>query len=239
MMIPITQRTMLMKLVEMTDEELLARLRNEEDNFIERKTVSDLNDCVKTVVAFANSAPIDMPCVLYVGVKKDGSFEEKTIDFDSIQKSVNNKLKSIYPRVPYISKVITDGTKQVLAVVVPGSELRPHFAGPSYIRVGSESEEASRAQLDNLIAQRDSKVYRLSQNIDKEVMISVRHFHADGSYRSGFRGQVWRVIECNESWVSLRNPGNGAIQSFPLKDVVLNYDRESNRLAIYVTVIPH
>jgi hypothetical protein len=32
-----------MKLVEMTDGELLARLLNEEDNFVERKTVSDLN----------------------------------------------------------------------------------------------------------------------------------------------------------------------------------------------------
>jgi hypothetical protein len=53
--------------VEMSDDMLLSRLRNEEDHFIERKTTSDLNDCVKTVVAFANSAPIGMPCVLYVG----------------------------------------------------------------------------------------------------------------------------------------------------------------------------
>ena len=72
---------------------LLARLRDEEDHFVERKTVSDINDCVNTVVAFANSAPVGWRCVLYVGVREDGRFEEKQVDYDSIQKSVNNKLR--------------------------------------------------------------------------------------------------------------------------------------------------
>ena len=160
--------------VEMSDDMLLSRLRNEEDHFVERKTTSDLNDCVKTVVAFANSAPIGMPCVLYVGAYDDGRFEQKTIDFDSIQKSLNNKLKSVYPRAPYITRVLSSGASQVLAVIVIGSELRPHFAGPSYIRVGSESKEATTEQLNLLIAQRSSKHYRISTDIGRQATIKTR-----------------------------------------------------------------
>lgn len=132
--------------VKLSDEDLLSRLRNFEDAFVERKTVGDLKDCLKTVVAFANSAPIGMPCVLYVGVKDDGQFEAKAIDFDSTQKSLNRILQNIYPRAAYLPKIIRDGEHQCLAIIVPGSELRPHFAGPSYVRIGSESVEASSAQ---------------------------------------------------------------------------------------------
>jgi hypothetical protein len=38
--------------IEMSDADLIARLRNFEDQFVERKTISDLNDALKTVVAF-------------------------------------------------------------------------------------------------------------------------------------------------------------------------------------------
>ena len=39
-----------------TDEELRARRCASEDSFVERKTVGDSKDFVKTIVAFANSA---------------------------------------------------------------------------------------------------------------------------------------------------------------------------------------
>jgi hypothetical protein len=225
-------------MVKMSDEDLLARLRNSEDNFVERKTVSDLNDCVKTVVAFANSAPIGMPCVLYVGVKDDGTFEEKPIDFDSIQKSVNAKLKSIFPRVPYIAKVITDGTKEVLAVIVPGSELRPHFAGPSYIRVGSQSEEASQKQLDNLIAQHNSKVYRISQYIGKVVSVEFKFLHGNRTFTTGNWGNLLvKVSECNESWVTLTRSGDARTFSYPLNNVTLSYDDIKGQLMLQIEMI--
>ena len=61
----------------LTEQDLLARLRNFEDHFVERKTAGDSKDWVKTAVAFANSAPVDLPCVLYIGVKNNGEIEER------------------------------------------------------------------------------------------------------------------------------------------------------------------
>lgn len=96
-------------MIEMSDADLLARLANFEDHFVERKTVADLNDSLKTVVAFANSAPNGAPCVLYIGVKNDGQFEAKAHDFDLVQKSLNRMLQKTCPRVPYFPKLITNG----------------------------------------------------------------------------------------------------------------------------------
>lgn len=227
-----------MTLLEMNDDELLARLRNEEDNFVERKTVSDINDCVKTVIAFANTAPIGMACVLFIGVTDEGEFEKKQIDFDSIQKSVNNKLKGIYPRVPYVSKVISQDADRVLAVIVPGSELRPHFAGASYIRAGSQSEEASKAQLDNLVAQRSSKVYRISQYIGQPVTVEIKFERGNRTFsRANWNNLGLVVVECNESWVTLAAPDGSNKHSLSLSSIELNYDPDRERLKIHATLI--
>ena len=59
-------------MVEMTETDLIGRLRNFEDHFVERKTGGDNKDWLKTAIAFANSAPNNFPCVLYIGVKNDG-----------------------------------------------------------------------------------------------------------------------------------------------------------------------
>jgi len=58
--------------VSVTEQELLTRLRNFEDQFVERKTSSDGRDWVKTIVAFANSTPIDSFSVLFIGVRNSG-----------------------------------------------------------------------------------------------------------------------------------------------------------------------
>ena len=225
-------------IVPMSDEDLLSRMRNDEDHFVERKVVNDLGDCVKVVVSFANSAPIGMAGVLYVGVTKDGQFEQKTINFDTIQLSLNSKFKNIYPRVTYVPKLITDGTNQALAIIVPGSPLRPHFAGPSYIRVGSESIEASQQQLDNLIAQRNSKAYRLSQHIGKPVSVRFQYLQGNRTFTTGSFGQERVLVsDCNESWVTVKTMGDGRLHSYPLNDVTLSYDDVKGQLELQVVLI--
>jgi predicted HTH transcriptional regulator len=59
----------------LSDQELFLRLSNFEDYFVERKSKGDTRDITKTAVAFANSAPIGYPAVLFVGVKDDGTIE--------------------------------------------------------------------------------------------------------------------------------------------------------------------
>jgi hypothetical protein len=42
----------------LTDEEIFFRFGDEEDSFVERKSRNDVNDSLKTAVAFANTSPI-------------------------------------------------------------------------------------------------------------------------------------------------------------------------------------
>jgi Putative DNA-binding domain len=220
--------------LQMSDADLLARLRNFEDHFVERKTVSDSKDWLKTVVAFANSAPFGLPCILYIGVRDDGRFEDTQSNFDSVQKTLNRILQNIYPRAAYFPKLITDGTAHALAVIVPGSELRPHFSGPSYIRVGSETMEASKAQLDTLVAMRINKVYRLTQSIGKQVTVINLSLLGNGTFMRGNWGTVPVILDCNEFWVTLQSPG-AKPQSFALRDVELNFDNQRDRLQLEIT----
>ncbi len=55
--------------------ELLARLRQPEDNFTERKSegAASRAELRKTLVAFANSVPEGRTAVLYIGVDDDGT----------------------------------------------------------------------------------------------------------------------------------------------------------------------
>ena len=73
-----------------------------------------------------------------------------------------------------MTKVLVKDGKQFLAVIVPGSEQRPHFAGPSYVRVGSETKVASEPQFQNLIAQRQSKAYEILKWKGKPVALDDR-----------------------------------------------------------------
>jgi len=222
-------------MIQMSDADLLARLRNFEDQFVERKTVGDMKDAVKTVIGFANSAPIGAPCVLYVGVRDDGKFETKHQDFDSIQKTLNRLLQNIYPRVAYFPKLLADGVEQALAVIVPGSELRPHFAGPSYIRVGSETFEATQQQLDRLIAMRSSKVYYLNQHIGEEVSAVNHTLLGNGTFMVSKFSNAPRIVECNEFWVTLQTGAGTTPFSYMLRDVELNYDNQRKRLQLEIT----
>jgi predicted HTH transcriptional regulator len=113
--------------------ELLVSLKNFEDNFVERKTVSDSRDWLKTAVAFANSVPIDYP-VMFVGVKDDGSVQVGKVNLETIERSVSEEINKAYPPFYHWHRVLRDGTgNPFLAVIIPGSAQRPHFAGQEYL----------------------------------------------------------------------------------------------------------
>lgn len=224
-------------IAEMSDADLLARMKNFEDHFVERKTCSDSKDWLKTVVAFANSAPIGYPCILYIGVRDCGEIEDRQADFDSLQKTLNRIMQNAYPRVAYLPRIITDGGKQALAVIVPGSSSGPHFAGPSYVRRGSETFEASDEQLNDLISSRSGKVYRISRYIGKPVTAVDCTLLGNGQVTRNRWNVDPFVVSCNEFWVTLQMPapGNKTPRSYMLKDVDLNYDNKSERLQLEIT----
>jgi hypothetical protein len=75
--------------VSISDDDLIAKMSDTENNFIERKLVKDHRGWLKTAVAFANSCPISFPGVLFVGVDNKGNVEQhdKPIHFEDLQKS--------------------------------------------------------------------------------------------------------------------------------------------------------
>src|SRR6266478_5069428 len=107
--------------VDFTEADLLARMRNFEDHLVERKVSKDEKDWKKTAVAFANSAPVSLPAVLYIGVRDSGEIETPQQNLDEVEKKFNRQMEKVYPRIAYVPKVISDDGKQALAVIIPGS----------------------------------------------------------------------------------------------------------------------
>lgn len=221
-------------MVELSNEELLARLRSDEDHFTERKTFRDTNGWLKTAVAFANSAPIDWPAILFVGVTRKGQIESPTPNLDQLQMTLGKELARAYPPLYHLPKIVTDETAgQCLAVLVPGSRERPHFTGKSYVRVGSESREASDDQFQELIAQHLSKVRELLRWRGKGV--TVLFIHLGQRYAINLGNQVMReatILDCNQFYVTFKN-GNRS-ESLPLSNVELTFDHDNDRLMLQI-----
>ncbi len=123
----------------MTEADLLRSLHSTEHTFVERKTVGDSRDWVKTVVAFANSLETNQEGVLFIGATDKGEIESNPANLDKLQKTLSEKLQSVYPPVYYTTKIVAADGRECLAVIVPGSSSKPHYSGPLYLRDGSQT----------------------------------------------------------------------------------------------------
>jgi predicted HTH transcriptional regulator len=214
-----------------TEADLIVRIRSTEDAFTERKTVGDSRDWVKTIVAFANSVPLGHAGILYIGVKDTGELETKGV-FDSVQKTLGDKAKEIYPKVFYTPKTLEVDGKECLAVVVPGSPNRPHFAGPSYIRDGSVTRVASEPQFDSLIAERTSMAYELKRWVGKEITVDsmrTENIHSMGHVASSTQA---RLVDANQFYLVYSLSSTDI--AVPLQRVELSFDPVTKRLRIEV-----
>ena len=220
--------------VDLSEADLLARMKNFEDHLVERKTVRDDKDWKKTAVAFANSVPVGLPAVLYIGVRDNGEIEAPQPNLDEAQKRFNTQMTRVYPRIAYVPKIISDGGRQALAVIVPGSDLRPHFAGLSYVRKGSVTEEASEEQFSELIVQRNSKAALILKSKGNIVTVinksAVGHPHP---YES-----LWPpttvLVDCNQFYVTLQAKNTDVPTSIPLTSVEVNFDNLHRRLQLEI-----
>ena len=210
-----------------TDEELRQLKGASEDHFIERKTSSDAKDWLKTIVAFANSTPLGRFSVLYIGVRDDGTVERGGINLDSAQKTLERRLEDAYPRIPYTTRVLTEGPGAYLCVVVPGSPQRPHFAGQAFVRVGSQTINASAEQFERLITERNSKAYSILRWQGKRVPVAMLR-HPDVVRMLGrVSSQSHKeIVDCSSSTLMLREQ-HGEIQRISLDRVLVIDDPES------------
>jgi hypothetical protein len=216
--------------VELDESDLLSRMRNFEHHLVERKTVKDENKWKRAAVSFANSAPVGVPAVLYLGVLDSGEIETPQHDLEEVGKRFNRHMEKVYPRIAYVPKVIKDNGRQALAVIIPGSESRPHFAGLAYVRKGPESMDASEDQFSELIAQRNSKTALLLQSRGKNVTVFIRTADSEIPWPTSTV-----LVACNQFYVTLKKFDHEPPHSFPLSRVEINFDNLRNTLQLEIS----
>jgi|SRR5215469_6171507 len=221
--------------IRINDEDILLRLVNTEDSTVERKTASDYRDCRKTAVAFSNSLPVGDPGIIFVGVWDDGTPEERN-NLESLQKKVSEELNRIYPPIYPQIKVMKKGGREFLAIIVRGSENRPHFAGQAFIRDGTRSVPSSEKLFESLIAERTSKVREIRKwrgravTVDCTLPKNPYAAHVLGTSTGKLTGTI---VECNQFYVTFESVSKkGSLISFPLRQIEINYDHQSNCLAL-------
>lgn len=216
----------------LTDGELIARLTQIEDSFVERKSQSDKAGWLRTTVAFANSTPVGLPAVLFIGVNDDGTIEDGVNVERTMQTFSDFVASHAWPPIFTIPRTITHGSRPCVAVIVPGSPEGPHFAGRSYVRVGTQTKEASSAQFAELIAVHSSKAREIQRWKDKDVSWVNRDPKIGESHGSG------RTIvrSCNSYYATfeMRDSSGGSLElrSESLSRLEISYDHRRDRLQV-------
>ena len=209
-----------------------------EDSFVERKTASDSSDWLDAAVAFANTTPIGYPAILFIGVRDDGTVEGTPNNLDSLQKTLSKRLAKAYPPLYFLTRVLQREGKKFLAVIVPGSESRPHFAGPAFLRDGSKTVVASNEQFDKLISERDNKAYWILKWKGKTV--TLKRPEGEELYAGTTRPRAAvsiavTVVECNQFYVTLRSIKQiNLFVSYPLNIIDLNFDHAERQLELHL-----
>jgi hypothetical protein len=215
------------------DESALLRLlHSTEHTFAERKTVGDSKDWIKTVVAFANTLDPSQEGVLFIGATDKGEIEGNNSNFDKLQKTFSEKIQSVYPNIYYTTRIVRENDRECLAVIVPGSSSKPHFAGPLYLRDGSHTEVADAKQYELLLSSRMSKAQELQRWIEKSITVRLFSRRAGMAYVLDQSELEAQVTACNQFYVTVIL--NNRLWSYPLSRVEIAYDHRSNRLELEV-----
>lgn len=217
----------------LTRAELLERLAQHEDSFVERKPEGA--DFKPTLVAFANSVPPGRDAILYVGIRDDGKVLGLA-NADTLQKKIQKFCQvTCYPPIAFTSELLTVEEKPILAVVIPPSPERPHFAGSSYTRLGTENVRVSPQLFAELITSRSGKaaeLLRYRQSPVTVVSMKARPGYPEaGRVKAGTtmtteprRMTDCRILDVNPFFVRLEQ--HGTRFSEPLANIAISYDEE-------------
>lgn len=224
----------------MNKDELVKLLGNHEDNFVERKLEGVApTELRQTVCAFANSVPEGRVGVLFIGVHDKTGEAVGVGNTDQLQKRVRDASQGdCFPPIEYTSEVLTVGDRAVVAVVIPPSASKPHFTGPAYVRVGSESPKASQQQMDELILSRTDKTREILKH-KNDVFTVLGIGYKLGSNKplpdAGYREmRECRIETCTAHLITLQDIARGDRFSEPLEHVIVNYDHERHRPMLMV-----
>ncbi|ABK13622.1 MULTISPECIES: AlbA family DNA-binding domain-containing protein [Burkholderia] len=220
----------------MTDDELRQRLGDHEDQLVERKSEGVKGDELRqTLSAFANTIQSGRVGILFIGVADKGGMITGVANSDSVQKRVREAANDCYPPIrSYESHAFTIDEKTVVAVVVSSSDGRPHFTGPAYVRVGSESVKASAEQFDKLIASRNEKAGAILRMRDQPITVEAIGRRFDNpTHAPGARSQIEaRIHDCDAHTVRLTVLAagmSGWTIAEPLERVTICHDERRHR----------
>jgi hypothetical protein len=130
-----------------------------------------------------------------------------------------------------VTKIVNVEGKQVLAVIVPGSADRPHFAGQAYARQGSKSVGASKAQFEELGASRNSKTYEILKWKGKTITVAVFGGHKKALGLPVFkRSRARTLVASNQFHVTLEGPPGK--EHIPLSRIDVSFDEQNQRLKL-------
>ena len=223
----------------MPHSSLIARLKNHEDNFVERKPGSvNAAEIRQTIVAFANSVPREATAVLFVGVHNDGRILGVE-NPDKFQKTIRDQCERVcYPPVVFSATVLDVEGKAVVAVVIPCSQNRPHFSGPAFVRRGSESVAASHEMFTELIASRSDKVAAILQMRGAPISVTcIQHRLGSTEQIADLRYRTYSecfVETCTPHTIRLRDIGSDRHVTEPVENVTVGYDEERHRHMLIV-----
>jgi Putative DNA-binding domain len=224
----------------MPNDNLLTRLGDQEDNFVERKPANPNRDDIrKTVVAFANTVSEDRTGILFIGIRNDGTIEDVP-NPDKLQKTVREVCeKDCYPPIKFLSEVVNTPKGKIVAVVISASVNRPHFAGPAFVRRGSESVTASAEIFDELVHSRNSKTAAIVKLKGQIVsVLSLQHKLGEAKHIPGVayrEGTECRVEAASTHTVRLHIIASSRMVTEPLDHVTLSYDEAKWRPLLIIS----
>jgi len=217
-----------------SDKDLISKLTAIEDSFVERKPRNRKAEWLQATIAFANSTPIGYPAVLFIGVDDSGKIQDGG-NPESDMKSYSDHISAhSYPPIYTHPHALSNDGKECVAVIIPGSDLRPHFAGKAYIREGTQTKEASPEQVAALVAQTNSKTRELLAWAGKEITFATMS-PAPHGYQDSYSSGPVRVSAANSHYATFQivNSGPDNLVSYSVHRLELGFDHRRNRLTVF------
>jgi predicted HTH transcriptional regulator len=217
----------------MDTAELHKLISNAEDNFVERKTsLPKVSELRRVVVALANSASAIRKAVIFIGVEDDGTVQPIT-GIDSMQKTLRKVCnQDCYPPIDYTTEALNVQGGQILAIVIPPSNKKPHFTGHAYIRKGSSIEIVSEDALQKLIYARSSDWSAINDLVGPLMKLDFQNIKpgstvpTSGSYHA--RSDVY-VKRVTPQLVEVMVMPDGQHWTVPFKWVTLSKDDNTQK----------
>jgi hypothetical protein len=211
-------------------QELIKKLYDEEDGFIERKP-ENCNDreLRKELVAFANSVPEGAYAVIFLGVSDSGQ-PIGIKNPDERQKRIRKVAeKDCYPPIKIQMHALEENGITFLGVVVEHGLKKPHFAGPAYIRIGSECVNATEELYEELINSRNDKCREILKHKGTMVTVIVQGKKLGDTkiLTSNYRANYECIVDsCDQHTLRLTHVASSTRMSEPLENVKVAYDEE-------------